>query len=316
MTTLLEKLEKIKKESKLDSAMMNQRLEKERNITKTPVPAVNLMLSGKYHGGFHGGLTVMAAPSRHFKSGLVLLAMKAYLDENPDGAAVFYDSENGAAKTMFNAYGYTEEHLARILWVEIGNMEELKHHLVKMLTKDVEKGDKLFIGLDSYGNLASLKEAEDAAEGATKTDMTRAKQGKSIWRIVTPLLARYDIPMVVVNHVYVEIGPMYPKTIMSGGNVDGDQKIVMADGSTVAMCNVQEGDLVATRFGPREVLAAWNPDTLDEGNPERFKITWEDGTETICSNNHKFLVDDDWVEANQLTAGEDVVSVKNKEENK
>jgi hypothetical protein len=46
--------------------------------------------------------------------------------------------------------------------------------------------------------------------------MSRAKQIKSLFRMVTPHLTLKDIPMVVVNHTYKEIG-MFPKDIVGGG---------------------------------------------------------------------------------------------------
>jgi hypothetical protein len=46
--------------------------------------------------------------------------------------------------------------------------------------------------------------------------MTRAKAVKSLFRMVTPHLTLKDIPMIVVNHTYKEIG-LYPKDIVGGG---------------------------------------------------------------------------------------------------
>jgi hypothetical protein len=82
--------------------------------------------------------------------------------------------------------------------------------------QEVNRGDKLIIVLDSIGNLASKKEVEDALEGKSVADMSRAKQVKSLFRMVTPHLTLKDIPMVVVNHTYKEIG-MFPKDIVGGG---------------------------------------------------------------------------------------------------
>ena len=64
--------------------------------------------------------------------------------------------------------------------------------------------------------MASRKEVDDATEGKTVADMSRAKQIKSLFRMVTPHLTIKDIPMVVVNHTYKEIG-MFPKDIVGGG---------------------------------------------------------------------------------------------------
>ena len=64
--------------------------------------------------------------------------------------------------------------------------------------------------------ISSKKEVEDALEQKSAADMTRAKQLKSLFRMVTPHLTLKDIPMVVVNHTYKEIG-MFPKDIVGGG---------------------------------------------------------------------------------------------------
>jgi hypothetical protein len=80
----------------------------------------------------------------------------------------------------------------------------------------LDRDDKLIIIIDSIGNLASKKEVDDALEGKSVADMSRAKQVKSLFRMVTPHLTMKDIPMIVVNHTYKEIG-MFPKDIVGGG---------------------------------------------------------------------------------------------------
>jgi hypothetical protein len=80
----------------------------------------------------------------------------------------------------------------------------------------IERGDHVIIVVDSIGNLASKKEVEDAMNEKSVADMSRAKQMKSLWRMVTPHLTLKDIPCVVVNHTYMEIG-MFPKAIVGGG---------------------------------------------------------------------------------------------------
>jgi hypothetical protein len=57
---------------------------------------------------------------------------------------------------------------------------------------------------------------EDALEGKTTADMTRAKQLKSLFRIITPHLSIKDIPLIAVNHIYKEMS-MFPKDIVGGG---------------------------------------------------------------------------------------------------
>jgi hypothetical protein len=70
--------------------------------------------------------------------------------------------------------------------------------------------------IDSIGNLASKKEVEDALDGKSVADMTRAKGMKSLFRMVTPHLTLKDIPMVVINHTYKTM-ELYSKDVVSGG---------------------------------------------------------------------------------------------------
>jgi hypothetical protein len=81
---------------------------------------------------------------------------------------------------------------------------------------NIERGDHVIVIVDSVGNLASKKEVDDALDGKSVADMTRAKQLKSLFRMVTPHLNIKDIPMIVVNHTYLEQG-MFPKAVVSGG---------------------------------------------------------------------------------------------------
>ena len=81
---------------------------------------------------------------------------------------------------------------------------------------ELKREDKIMIVVDSVGNLASKKEVDDALKGSSAADMSRAKQLKSLFRMITPHLTLKDIPMVVVNHTY-QTQEMYSKTIVSGG---------------------------------------------------------------------------------------------------
>lgn len=80
----------------------------------------------------------------------------------------------------------------------------------------IKRGDNVIILVDSIGNLASKKEVEDAMEGKSVGDMSRAKQIKSLFRMVTPHLTMKNIPMVVVNHTYKTL-ELYSKDVVGGG---------------------------------------------------------------------------------------------------
>lgn len=212
MSTLAERLMKSTKLSK--SAMMDQStFFGEKSTVVTDVPIINLALSSWLHQGFTSGLTVLAGPSKHFKSALGLLMCAAYMRKHPESIMLFYDSEFGASTEYFNSAGID---ISRVLHLPITNIEDLKFDLMNKI-QDLGDQDKVILFVDSVGNLASKKEVEDAINEKSVADMTRAKQLKSLFRMVTPHLTLKDIPMVVVNHVYEEIGAMYAKTIVSGG---------------------------------------------------------------------------------------------------
>ena len=174
--------------------------------------AINIALSGRLDGGLTPGITMWAGPSKHFKTAFSLLMAKSYLDKYPDAALLFYDSEFGTPQSYFDSFGIDTN---RVLHTPITDVEQLKFDIMQQL-QNVDRGDRLMIVIDSIGNLASKKEVDDALDGKSVADMSRAKQMKSLFRMVTPHLSIKDIPMVVVNHTYKEIG-LYPKDIVGGG---------------------------------------------------------------------------------------------------
>lgn len=207
-------LDKIKKNSSVkESAILSKsKFFTNKDMITTSVPIINVALSGKLDGGLTPGLTMWAGPSKHFKTAFSLLMAKSYLDKYKDAALLFYDSEFGTPQSYFDSFGIDTN---RVLHTPLTDIEQLKHDVMQQLTQ-LERGDKLIIVIDSIGNLASKKEVDDAVEGKSVADMSRAKQVKSLFRMVTPHLNLKDIPMVVVNHTYMEIG-MFPKAIVGGG---------------------------------------------------------------------------------------------------
>jgi len=123
-----------------------------------------------------------------------------------------YDSEYGITPDYLESYDIDTD---RVLHIPIEDVEQLKFDITKRM-EDIGKGDKVMILIDSIGNLASKKEVEDALNEKSVADMTRAKQLKSLFRIMTPKLTTRDIPCIAINHIYMEQG-MFPKAIVSGG---------------------------------------------------------------------------------------------------
>lgn len=211
MNALVDKL--LKNSTIKETALLtDSKIYGKKDMIPTEVPMINVALSGKIDGGLAPGLTVLAGPSKHFKSAFSLLIASAYQKQYKDGVVLFYDSEFGTPESYFDSFGNAKD---RTVHTPITDIEQLKHDIMVQLNS-IERGDKVCIIIDSVGNLASKKEVDDAIEGKSVADMTRAKAMKSLFRMVTPHLTIKDIPMIVVNHTYKEMS-LFPRDVVSGG---------------------------------------------------------------------------------------------------
>ena len=206
-------LDKLRKSGSIKSTKLtDSSLFTDKDEVPTMVPMVNVALSGKLDGGITRGLTVLAGPSKHFKTAFGLLMMKAYMEKYPESVVLFYDSEFGTPRGYFSSLKIDTD---RVLHKPIKNIEELKFDLVKQI-EGMTVEDKVFVMIDSIGNLASKKELDDAKDEKSVADMTRAKQLKSLFRMITPYLTLRDVPLIAVNHTY-ETQEMFSKQVVSGG---------------------------------------------------------------------------------------------------
>src|SRR6056300_1044988 len=207
-------MDKLKKNSKVKTTevLSESKFFTEKDMIPTDVPMMNVALSGSVDGGLAPGLTVLAGPSKHFKTSFALIMASAYLKKYEDAVLLFYDSEFGSPQSYFENFGIDTN---RVLHTPITNVEELKFDIIAQL-EGVERGDKVCIVIDSVGNLASKKELDDAINQKSVADMSRAKALKGLFRMCTPYLAMKNIPLIAVNHTYQEIG-LFPKAIVSGG---------------------------------------------------------------------------------------------------
>ena len=207
-------MDKLKKNSKIKETdiLSDSKFFNEKDMVPTDVPMLNVALSGSVDGGLAPGLTVLAGPSKHFKTSFALIMASAYLKKYEDAVMLFYDSEFGSPQDYFTNFGIDT---SRVLHTPITDVEQLKFDLISQL-ENIERGDKVIVVIDSVGNLASKKELEDALNEKSVADMSRAKALKGLFRMTTPYLNMKDIPLIAVNHTYMEIG-LFPKAIVSGG---------------------------------------------------------------------------------------------------
>lgn len=285
MSTLSDKIIK-NSTCKNTAVIVKSELFKDKDVIQTEIPVINLAFSGNFEGGLSNGLTLIAGKSRTFKSLLSLVCVKSFLDKYEDSVCILYDSEGGITPQYLST---NEIDVNRVIHIPIEHIEMLKFDIVNQL-KDLTRDDKVIIVIDSIGNLASLKELEDALNEKTVAEMTRAKSIKGLFRMITPSLIAKDIPCITVCHTYDEMC------------LHGSTKIKTVEG-VKEIRNITINDRVYTRNGMiKEVTNVFGPNDLDSTGKKFFKLTFNDGSVVKCTNNHRFLMKNNtWVEAENLT---------------
>ena len=100
-------MDKLQKNSKVKetSILSDSKFFTEKDMVKTEAPMINVALSGSVDGGLAPGLTVLAGPSKHFKTSFALIMASAYLKKYDDAVILFYDSEFGTPTSYFESFG-------------------------------------------------------------------------------------------------------------------------------------------------------------------------------------------------------------------
>ena len=211
MNKLMEKLLR-NSPTKYTSILSESVFFNEKDTITTDIPIINVAFSGQLDGGLASGLTLLAGPTKTFKTNIALVCVKAYLGKYKDAVCILYDSEGGVTPEYLRAQGVDP---ARVIHVPIEHLEMLKFDIVKQL-KEINRGDKVIIVIDSIGNTASLKELQDALDEKSVAEMQRAKVIKGLFRMVTASLVSKDIPCIAICHTY-ETLELYSRQVISGG---------------------------------------------------------------------------------------------------
>ncbi|NDC22727.1 MAG: recombinase RecA, partial [Proteobacteria bacterium] len=135
---------------------------------------LNALLSGSIYGGVPDNkITAFAGESATGKTFFVLGIVRAFLDKNPEGAVVYYDTEAAVTKTMMETRGIDT---ARVIIAEPDTIQKFKTHALKLIEayekQPADKRPPMMFVLDSLGLLSTSKEMEDSLEGKDVRDMT------------------------------------------------------------------------------------------------------------------------------------------------
>lgn len=180
----------------------------------------NALLSGSLYGGLPANkITAIAGESATGKTFFALGLCKSFLDANPDGGVVYFETESALTKDMIEERGIDGK---RIVMMPVTTVQEFRTEAIRIVDKYLEQKEEdrqpLMFVLDSLGMLSTTKEIEDTADGKETRDMTRSQLVKAAFRVLTLKLGKAKVPMVVTNHTYDQMGTMFPQKVMGGGS--------------------------------------------------------------------------------------------------
>ena len=180
----------------------------------------NGLCSGSIFGGVSGNkITAIAGESSTGKTFFSLAVVKSFLDSNPDGYCLYFDTEAAVNKSLISSRGID---LDRLVVINVVTIEEFRTKALKavdlyMKAPEEDRKPCMFV-LDSLGMLSTEKEIRDALDDKQVRDMTKSQLVKGAFRMLTLKLGQVKIPMIVTNHTYDVIGSYVPTKEMGGGS--------------------------------------------------------------------------------------------------
>ena len=179
----------------------------------------NALVSGSLFGGLPSNkVTALAGESSTGKTFFALSVVRHFLDANPTGGCIYFETESAVSKQMIEERGIDSK---RMIMMPVATIEEFRTQACRILDKYLKepKEDRvpMMFVLDSLGMLSTTKEMEDVANDKQVRDMTKSQLIKGAFRVLTLKLGQAQVPMIVTNHTYDVIGSYVPAKEMGGG---------------------------------------------------------------------------------------------------
>ena len=180
----------------------------------------NALVSGSVFGGVSGNkITAIAGETSTGKTFFSLAIVKNFLDQNPDGGVMYFDTESAITKNILTTRGMD---LDRIGVINVVTIEQFRNRALTVIDKylglpESDRKPMMFV-LDSLGMLSTEKEIRDALDDKQVRDMTKSQLVKGAFRMLTLKLGQANVPLIVTNHTYDVIGAYVPTKEMGGGS--------------------------------------------------------------------------------------------------
>jgi len=213
-------LKEIVKEIGDDFTQLASNIDETERYVDTGSYIFNGLVSGSIFGGVSSNkITAIAGESSTGKTFFSLAVVKNFLDSNPDGYCLYFDTEAAVNKPLLASRGID---LKRLVVVNVVTIEEFRSKALRAVdiylkTPTEERKPCMFV-LDSLGMLSTEKEIRDALDDKQVRDMTKSQLVKGAFRMLTLKLGQANVPLIVTNHTYDVIGAYVPTKEMGGGS--------------------------------------------------------------------------------------------------
>jgi|TARA_A200000159_G_scaffold52901_1_gene48934 RecA/RadA recombinase len=189
------------------------------NYVDTGSYIFNALVSGSLYGGLPSNkVTALAGESSTGKTFFALSVVRNFLDANPKGGVIYFETESAISRDMIESRGIAAD---RMVLFPVATIEEFRTQACRILDKYLKepKEDRqpMMFVLDSLGMLSTSKEMEDISNDKQVRDMTKSQLIKGAFRVLTLKLGQAQVPMIVTNHTYDVIGSYVPQKEMGGG---------------------------------------------------------------------------------------------------
>lgn len=188
--------------------------------------ALNAIISGSMYKGLPVGRVIgIGGPTGSGKTFIMNQSIGNFQKKDPENFGVVFDSEMGEDARSAESVGADP---SRIKHYPIESIPKMRNQIVKLLDNIIAQNahGKFFIGIDSLGNLGGGKEINDAAADKEAADMgTRAKEIRSMLRVITYRAARAKTTVLFTNHQYANPTAMYETVIKQQSGGQGPQYI-------------------------------------------------------------------------------------------
>ena len=213
-------LKDIVKEIGDDFTQLASDIDETENFIDTGSYIFNGLISGSIFGGVSSNkITAIAGESSTGKTYFSLAVVKNFLDNNPDGYCLYFDTEAAVNRGLLESRGVD---LDRLVVINVVTIEEFRSKALRAVDKymqmPIEDRKPCMFVLDSLGMLSTEKEIRDALDDKQVRDMTKSQLVKGAFRMLTLKLGQANVPLIVTNHTYDVIGAYVPTKEMGGGS--------------------------------------------------------------------------------------------------